>query len=142
MIPKSIRSPAQIRDSGMSLLMVSFATSTVVSTAQTPMTTIRLKILEPMTLLTASSLLPVSEADTLTAVSGSDVPMATMVSPMMIDGTCSLFAALELPSTKKSAPLISRTKPMTRQTSTRANGALLMKFSMFSSFVFQAYIPK
>ena len=45
-----------------------------------------------------------SEADTLTAVSGSDVPIATMVSPIIIDGTCSLFATLELPSTKKSAP--------------------------------------
>ena len=135
-IPKSNKSPAQIRENGISLFIVSFATSTVAIIAHTPITTIRLNILEPTTLLTASSLLPASEADTLTAVSGSDVPIATMVSPIMIDGTCSLFATLELPSTKKSAPLISSTKPITRKTSTRANGALLMNFSIFSSFSF------
>ena len=45
-----------------------------------------------------------------------------------------LVAALELPSTKKSAPLISSTKPITRNTRTRANGALLISFSMFFSF--------
>ena len=90
-------------ESGISRFMVSFATLTVANTAHTPITTIRLNILEPTTLLTASSLLPVSDADTLTAVSGSDVPIATIVSPIMIDGTCSLFATLELPSTKKSA---------------------------------------
>jgi cation:H+ antiporter len=59
---------------------------------------------------------------------------AAMVSPIMIDGTCSLFATLELPSTKKSAPLISSIKPITRNTRTRANGALLISFSMFFSF--------
>ena len=100
-IPKSSKSPAHISENGISLLIVSFATSTVANIAHTPMTTIRLKILEPTTLLTASSLLPVREADTLTAVSGRDVPIATMVSPIMIDGTCSLFATLELPSTKE-----------------------------------------
>ena len=84
----------------MSLRIVSFATLTVANTPQTPITTIRLKILEPTTLLTASSLFPVREADTLTAVSGSDVPIATIVSPMMIAGTCRRFATLELPSTK------------------------------------------
>ena len=133
-IPRSIRSPAHIRDNGISLRIVSLATLTVANIAHTPMTTIRLKILEPTTLLTASSLLPARDADTLTAVSGRDVPIATMVSPIMIDGTCSRFATLELPSTKKSAPLISSTKPITRNTSTRANGALLMIFSMVSSF--------
>lgn len=102
--------------------------------AHTPITTIRLNILDPTTLLTASSLLPVIDADTLTAVSGSDVPIATIVSPIIIDGTCSLFATLELPSTKKSAPLISRTKPIIRHTSTRANGALLMNFPCFPPF--------
>ena len=134
MIPKSSKRPAQIRERGISLLIVSRATSTVAIIAHTPITTIRLKILEPTTLLTASSLLPAIEADTLTAVSGREVPIATMVSPIMIDGTCSLFATLELPSTKKSAPLISSIKPITRNTRTRANGALLISFSMFFSF--------
>ena len=72
-------------------------------------------------------MLPVIDADTLTAVSGSDVPIATIVSPIIIDGTCSLFATLELPSTKKSAPLISSTNPIIRNTITSANGALLIK---------------
>jgi hypothetical protein len=39
-----------------------------------------------------------------------------MVMPMMIDGTRSLFATLELPSTKKSAPLINNTNPTTNNT--------------------------
>ena len=138
-IPKSIKSPAHISESGISLFIVSPATFTVANIAHTPITTIRLKILEPTTLLTASSLLPAIDADTLTAVSGSDVPIATIVSPIIIDGTCSLFATLELPSTKKSAPLISSTKPITRITITRANGALLMNFSMFFSFFLDPY---
>ena len=114
--------------------MVSLATFTVANIAHTPITTIRLKILEPTTLLTASSLLPTREADTLTAVSGSDVPIATIVSPIMIDGTCSLLATLELPSTNRSAPLINNVKPITRNTSTRTNGASLINFSIFFSF--------
>ena len=63
-----------------------------------------------------------------------NIPTTVSMNPIMIDGTCSRFATLELPSTKKSAPLISSTKPITRNTSTRANGALLMIFSMVSSF--------
>ena len=126
-IPKINKSPAQISENGISLFIVSFATFTVAIIAHTPITTIRLNILEPTTLLTASSLLPVIDADTLTAVSGSEVPIATIVSPIIIDGTCSLFATLELPSTKKSAPLISSTNPIIRNTITSANGALLIK---------------
>ena len=100
MVPKSSKRPAQIRERGISLRIVSRATSTVAIIAHTPITTIRLKILEPTTLLTASSLFPVREADTLTAVSGSEVPIATIVRPMMIAGTWKRFATLELPSTK------------------------------------------
>ena len=92
-------------ENGISLRMVSFCTRIGVRMEQTPTTTIRLKILDPTTLLTASSLLLTSDAVTLTAVSGNDVPIATIVRPMMIGGTFSLFAILELPSTKKSAPL-------------------------------------
>ena len=61
-------------ENGISLRMVSFCTRIGVRMEQTPTTTIRLKILEPTTLLTASSLLLTSDAVTLTAVSGSDVP--------------------------------------------------------------------
>ena len=83
-------------ENGISLRMVSFCTRIGVRMEQTPTTTIRLKILEPTTLLTASSLLLTSDAVTLTAVSGRDVPIATIVRPMMIGGTFSLFAILEL----------------------------------------------
>ena len=81
------------------------------SSAQTPQTTMRLKKFEPTALLMERSFLPAIEALTLTEVSGRLVPMATIVIPMISDGTFSIFATLELPSTKKSAPLIRRTKP-------------------------------
>lgn len=55
--------------------------------AQAPQTTIKLKIFDPTTLLTASELFPVRDAVTLTAHSGRLVPIATMVIPMIIDGT-------------------------------------------------------
>ena len=60
----------------------------------------------------ASVLLSTKDAVTLTAVSGSDVPIATIVNPIIMDGTASFFATLELPSTKKSAPLINNTNPI------------------------------
>ena len=52
-------------ENGISLRMVSFCTRIGVRMEQTPTTTIRLKILEPTTLLTASSLLLTSDAVTL-----------------------------------------------------------------------------
>ena len=84
----------------MSLVIVSLFTPIVARMEQTPITNIILKILEPTTLLIASALLLASDAVTLTAVSGSDVPIATIVRPMIIDGTFNRFATLELPSTK------------------------------------------
>jgi len=69
-------------------------------------------MLDPTALLIARELLPVREAVTLTAHSGRLVPMATMVIPMIIEGIRRRFATAELPSTKKSAPLISRTNPI------------------------------
>ena len=59
-----------------------------------------MKIFDPTTLLMASVLLSTKDAVTLTAVSGSDVPMATIVNPMIIEGTFKRLATLELPSTK------------------------------------------
>ena len=128
-------------ENGISLRMVSFCTRIGVRMEQTPTTTIRLKILEPTTLLTASSLLLTSDAVTLTAVSGNDVPIATIVRPMMIGGTFSLFAILELPSTKKSAPFIRNTKPITRKTNTRISGELFTRFSIFL-LTFCFYFPQ
>ena len=74
-------------ENGMSLLIVSIPTITGVITAQNPITTIRLKMLEPTALLTASAFCPLIDAVTDTDVSGRDVPIATIVSPMIIDGT-------------------------------------------------------
>jgi len=68
--------------------------------------------LEPTTLLTEISLDPCSAAETLTASSGALVPSATIVSPIITDGTLRFFAASELPLTNISAPLISAIKPI------------------------------
>ena len=85
-------------------------------TAQTPSTISRLKMLEPVTLLRAISFAPLTAAEVLTANSGALVPNATMVSPMITLGTRKVRAKAELPSTKKSAPLISATKPSSSNT--------------------------
>ena len=87
-------------ESGNSFCKVSFLMVSGANSAQTPQTTIRLNILEPTTLLTARVLLPVREAVTLTAHSGRLVPIATIVIPMMRDGTFRRLATEELPSTK------------------------------------------
>ena len=121
---------AQIIENGKSLLKEAPSTATGVIIAQTPITTIRLKIFEPVTLLTASVLLCAIDAATLTAVSGSDVPIATIVSPMISDGTLNRFATLELPSTNRSAPFTRNTNPATRHSGTTINGASLINFSI------------
>ena len=69
-----------------------------------------LKIFEPTTLLTLKSVLLLIAATILTASSGRDVPNATMVRPIIRAGTLSIFAIVEAPSTKMSAPLIKNTK--------------------------------
>ena len=98
-------------------------------------------MLEPTALLTASALFPLIDAVTLTDVSGRDVPIATIVRPIIIDGTLNRLAMLELPSTKKSAPLINKTKPTTKSATTNKNGASLMNFSMFMSpFILFTYL--
>ena len=69
---------------------------------------------EPTTLLKAISLAPSIAASVLTASSGALVPIATIVSPMIIADTRKTLARAALPSTKMSAPLISATKPAAR----------------------------
>ena len=68
----------------------------VVKIAEKPSTTKKLKMLEPVTLLMASALLPEKEAETDTANSGRLVPIATTVSPMIIGGTRSFLAIAAL----------------------------------------------
>lgn len=96
-------------ESGISLVIVSLFTMIGVIRCADSNNKHQVKIFEPTTLLTASSLLCARDAVTLTAVSGRDVPIATIVSPIMIDGTFSLRAILELPSTK-SLLLLSETQ--------------------------------
>ena len=63
-------------------------------------------------LLIAISLLPDRPAVMLTAASGALVPIATIVNPIIIEGTLNFFAIDEAPSTNISAPFISNTKPI------------------------------
>ena len=65
-----------------------------------PRTTIILKRLEPITLLTARELEPPTAAEMLTASSGALVPMATIVRPTISEGIFIFAAREELPSTK------------------------------------------
>ena len=65
-----------------------------------------MKIFDPTTLLMASVLLSTKDAVTLTAVSGSDVPIATIVNPIIMDGTASFFARLSFPPQKNPLPLL------------------------------------
>ena len=62
--------------------------------AATPITTNRLNILDPITFPAAISALPFKAEVILTASSGADVPIETIVSPMIIVGIPNLFAIL------------------------------------------------
>ena len=95
--------------------MVSVPTATGVIMAQIPITTIRLKILEPTALLTASALFPLKDAVTLTAVSGSDVPIATIVRPITFCETPNSSAMTMALSTRRSAPIAIKAAPRTRR---------------------------
>jgi hypothetical protein len=85
-------------------------------TDEIPTTIKRLKILEPITFPREIALFELTLAEMLMAASGILVPRDTTVRPMISDGTLSLVAIDEAPSTKKSAPLIRKTKPTISQT--------------------------
>ena len=90
---------------------------------------------EPITLLIAISLLPVSADVILTAASGALVPIATIVRPITTDGTRNNRATADAPSTKKSAPLINKTNPTIRYTYTRTgirSGNSMIIFQLFA----------
>ena len=110
-IIKNITTVATI-ETGKSLFNIPLSTGTGHIIEQKPNTQRRLKILEPTTLLIAISLEPWRAAVTLTATSGALVPSATIVKPIIKLGTLKFLARAELPSTKKSAPLIKAIKPM------------------------------
>ena len=84
--PSAISKTEQIIDNGNSFTSVSFFIVSGANKAHAPHTTIRLKIFDPTTLLTASVLFPASDAVTLTAHSGRLVPIATIVIPIIMEG--------------------------------------------------------
>ena len=112
---------------GISRLRMSRLVENPAINAQIPTTTRPLKMLEPTTLLIAMSLLPDRAALILTDASGALVPIATMVSPMITLGTLRILAREELPSTKKSAPFINSTKPMSSNKYSIINSFLAIK---------------
>lgn len=77
-----------------------------------PKTAKILKILEPSIFPIDISLLPLIADIILTASSGALVPIDTIVKPTMIDGIPIFLDKVDAPSTKKSAPLIKRQKPI------------------------------
>ena len=70
-VPMTRSKMAHIIENGKSLFKDAPSTTTGVIKAHTPITTMRLNMFEPVTLLTASVLLCAMDAATLTAVSGS-----------------------------------------------------------------------
>ena len=101
----------QRMEKGISFLIELDCTHTGAIAALAPRTTSVLKMLEPTTLLIARAFSPARAELIETEASGRLVPIATMVSPMMIVGTLRVFAILDEPSTNQSAPFISITKP-------------------------------
>ncbi len=113
--PKTKSNKLIIIEKGYSLISRACDTLILENSEQAPKTTNKLKILEPIMLLTAIALLPCKPAVILTAASGALVPNATIVKPIIIEGTLKVLATEQQPSTKKSAPLISKIKPMIRK---------------------------
>ena len=70
-----------------------------------------LKMLLPTTLPTAMSALPFRADDTLTVSSGADVPKATMVSPITMEGIWKRLATDAAPSVRQLAPTKIRSNP-------------------------------
>ena len=99
-MPKAAINAAQKIEKGSCRRRVSSSTTIGRNSVETPQTTIKLKMFDPVTLLTATSLLPAKAAVTLTASSGRLVPMETMVSPTIKGGMRSRRATAEAPSTK------------------------------------------
>ena len=73
-----------------------------------------LNVLLPTTLPMAMSALPLRAEDMLTVSSGAEVPKATMVSPMTMDGMWKRLATDAAPSVKPLAPKRMRSSPPTR----------------------------
>ncbi len=96
---------------GKSLFKVVLSINNSLSNADKPITIKMLNMLLPITVLTASALLPVMEDVMETAASGALVPSATIVNPTIIVGIFKSEAMLLAPSTKKSEPFIKNMNP-------------------------------
>ena len=104
------------RAKGMSLRTVVRVMLMGVTMAATPTISRALKMFEPTMLPTARSGVPLSADTKLTQNSGSDVPMATMVSPMVSCDTLKRSAKATEPSVIRSAPQRTRMMPRTMNT--------------------------
>lgn len=89
-----------------------------------PTTASVLKRLEPMTLPRAMSCSPFRAAITDDANSGSEVPIATMVRPMIMSLTPKTRAISTAPQTSRRELAMSSTRPQTSQKTARARGIL------------------
>lgn len=83
--------------------------------ADTPKINRTLATLLPNTLPTASSALPLKLATRFTKSSGREVPKETTVSPMTRSDKLNFLPIEDAPSTNRSAPLMSKTKPRTNR---------------------------
>ena len=111
---------------GTSFFTVFLAMVIGATIAATPTISIVLNTLEPTTLPTAISVVPLKAETKLTKNSGADVPMATTVRPITICGTFRRWAIAVAPSVSRSAPHSTITIPMIIN-STLISGAKLQK---------------
>ena len=96
-----------------------------VKITEKPSTSKMLQTLEPNTLPIATLALPplfkaATESETDTASSGKDVPIATIVSPMMSGETFNFFAITPAPSTNQSQNLTRQNTPKAKPTTNSA----------------------
>ena len=127
---------------GMSRRRLPRVMATGAMMAERPRMSAVLKMLEPMMLPTAISEFRSAEEMKLTTISGADVPMATMVRPMMNSLMPHLRARPEAPSTMASAPMSTSTRPATNR---RISIAIVLQFSFCAAklqkrFQFQANV--
>ena len=101
------------------------------TTAVSPKITSTFIILEPTTLPIVISALPWVAAEILTAASGREVPIATIVRPMTSWGIPKRSAICDAPSTNQSAPFISITKPTTNKRTCNKISIFSLLFSFF-----------
>ena len=114
MLPKSPKTKSTTVASntmGMSKIREILRTASGTMVAESPKMIRTFRILLPTTFPTAISALPTIAEEILTAASGAEVPIATIVRPITSCGIPAFVATLALPSTNTSAPLDNNTKP-------------------------------